>query len=115
MRITAVNIPEAATSKYGLAPISMHSLGPVVVVAGKNGSGKTRLLRCINEITNRRNAVIGGANKEVRLRNKDEADWIITEPFVGKFSMMPFVPTRPDVDNPNDHNLSQMQTYYRQA
>ena len=33
------------------APIDMHSLGPVVVIAGANGAGKSRLLRLINLIS----------------------------------------------------------------
>jgi len=43
MRITEINMP-AQASDDGLPEIQMAKLGKVVVLAGKNGSGKTRLL-----------------------------------------------------------------------
>lgn len=42
MKITAVNIP--ADSAMGLEEIKMSKLGNIVLIAGKNGSGKSRLL-----------------------------------------------------------------------
>lgn len=42
MRITKVDIPELP--QIGLKRIQMEKLGPVVVLAGKNGAGKSRLL-----------------------------------------------------------------------
>jgi energy-coupling factor transporter ATP-binding protein EcfA2 len=42
MRITKVAIP--ALTQFGLREIEMSRLGKVVLLAGKNGSGKTRLL-----------------------------------------------------------------------
>lgn len=42
MKITSVNIP--GLPKLGLKPIKMDRLGKVVVLAGQNGAGKTRLL-----------------------------------------------------------------------
>lgn len=49
MKITALNIPEEITKEKGLLPITMSRLGNVVLIAGKNGSGKTRLLELIKE------------------------------------------------------------------
>jgi len=46
MRITSVNIPESQLTN-GLKEIKMEKLGPVVLLAGKNGAGKSRL---INEL-----------------------------------------------------------------
>lgn len=44
MRITRVDIPESAD---GIAHIKMDKLNKVVLIAGKNGSGKTRILNKI--------------------------------------------------------------------
>lgn len=46
MRITKINIPSNLTQN-GLESIKMERLGQVVLLAGKNGSGKTRLLNLI--------------------------------------------------------------------
>ena len=47
MRITKINIPKENINN-GLEPVKMHKLGQVVLLAGKNGSGKTRLLNLIS-------------------------------------------------------------------
>lgn len=49
MKITKVNIPEIETKKYGLSHIKMEKLDSIVLIAGKNGSGKSRLLKNIKE------------------------------------------------------------------
>ncbi|RBQ28286.1 AAA family ATPase [Aliarcobacter vitoriensis] len=64
MKITEVNLIENITNPVGLNPISMKKIGNMVLLAGKNGSGKTRLLNIIrsqaeniqNEINQRNNA-----------------------------------------------------------
>lgn len=43
MRVVKVDIPNGP--KWGLEPILMDRLGQVVILAGKNGAGKTRLLQ----------------------------------------------------------------------
>ncbi|WP_436515601.1 AAA family ATPase [Ekhidna sp. To15] len=48
MRITSINIPEEKINN-GLKPIVMEKLGQVVLLAGKNGSGKSRILNLIQE------------------------------------------------------------------
>lgn len=47
MRITRLAVPEAAGPAYGVLPFEFgrRPLGPVVVLAGPNGGGKTRFLR----------------------------------------------------------------------
>jgi len=47
MRITEINIPKEKTNN-GLESVKMHRLGQVVLLAGKNGAGKTRLLNLIS-------------------------------------------------------------------
>lgn len=42
MKITKVNIPKSVGD--GLGDIEMDRLGHIVLLAGKNGSGKTRIL-----------------------------------------------------------------------
>lgn len=45
MKITKVNIPKNTGKPDGLEDIYMDKLGQVVLLAGKNGAGKTRLLK----------------------------------------------------------------------
>ena len=47
MKITSVNIPKSANNNDGLEHIKMDRLDNVVLLAGKNGSGKTRILNKI--------------------------------------------------------------------
>jgi len=47
MRITKIQIPKEHINN-GLEPISMQRLGQFVLLAGKNGAGKTRLLNLIS-------------------------------------------------------------------
>jgi ABC-type multidrug transport system ATPase subunit len=47
MKIEKIDLPEEETSQSGLGPIKMDRLNSVVLIAGKNGSGKTRLLNLL--------------------------------------------------------------------
>jgi len=47
MRITKVDIPKTPNNNDGLEHIKMDRLGQTVLIAGKNGSGKTRILNKI--------------------------------------------------------------------
>ncbi|MCP4120650.1 MAG: AAA family ATPase, partial [Bacteroidetes bacterium] len=61
MRIKKINIPETNINN-GLEEVNMHRLGHVVLLAGKNGSGKTRLLNLIsNTILDKPTTVIFNA------------------------------------------------------
>jgi energy-coupling factor transporter ATP-binding protein EcfA2 len=46
MRITSVDIPQKSINN-GLEPVKMDRLSQIVILVGKNGSGKTRLLNLI--------------------------------------------------------------------
>jgi len=50
MKIIKLDIPKDSDNKDGLEQIKMDKLGPVVLIAGKNGSGKTRILNKIFKI-----------------------------------------------------------------
>ncbi|MBC3919115.1 AAA family ATPase [Undibacterium sp. CY18W] len=50
MLISEFHIPEIEASELGLADIHMSRLGKYVAIAGKNGSGKTRLLKKLEEL-----------------------------------------------------------------
>lgn len=52
MKIEKINLDESITSQLGLKPVQMDRLNHVVLVAGKNGSGKSRLLQLIKEQVN---------------------------------------------------------------
>lgn len=56
MRITKIDIPKIKEENDGLEHIKMDKLGSVVLIAGKNGSGKTRIL---NKIFNTLNSKPG--------------------------------------------------------
>jgi hypothetical protein len=47
MRIKKIDIPKTPDDNDGLESIKMDKLGSVVLIAGKNGSGKTRILNKI--------------------------------------------------------------------
>ncbi len=50
MRVTWLDIPKEAAIENGLEPVRMRQLGQVVVLAGPNGSGKTRLMAKLREV-----------------------------------------------------------------
>lgn len=49
MKIKRINLNEDVTSKYGLKPIQMDRLNNIVLIAGKNGAGKSRFLKLIKD------------------------------------------------------------------
>jgi len=59
MRITKVDIPITPEPKDGLEHIKMEKLGNVILIAGKNGAGKTRILtKVFSRLTNKPNIVL---------------------------------------------------------
>jgi len=50
MKIKDINFSNTVIKKHGLKEIKMQRLGKVVLIAGKNGAGKTRLLQAIQDI-----------------------------------------------------------------
>ena len=49
MKIVEINLIEDITKTVGLRKISMKKVGNTILLAGKNGSGKTRLLNIIRQ------------------------------------------------------------------
>lgn len=49
MRIKKISFPLRITEDIGLDKIEMKDLGKIVIIAGKNGAGKSRLLKLIKE------------------------------------------------------------------
>jgi ABC-type cobalamin/Fe3+-siderophores transport system ATPase subunit/SAM-dependent methyltransferase len=73
MRITSIDIPKGETKSDGLEKIQMNKLGDVVLITGKNGSGKTRILEKIIETIDEKptnNNIIFLKNKINVLENK---------------------------------------------
>lgn len=62
-----MNLIENITNQVGLKPISMKKIGDMVLLAGKNGSGKTRLLNLIRKQAQ-------NIEKDINQRNKAEKD-----------------------------------------
>lgn len=52
MKIEKINLDETITAQLGLKPVQMDRLNHVVLVAGKNGAGKSRLLQLIKDQVN---------------------------------------------------------------
>ncbi|MBS7256020.1 AAA family ATPase [Flavobacterium branchiicola] len=72
MKIKKVNLNEEVTSKLGLQPILMDRLGDVVLIAGKNGSGKSRTLKLIKEeVNNVPNALRQRVTSQIIKRRQD--------------------------------------------
>ncbi|OFX26578.1 MAG: hypothetical protein A2033_08780 [Bacteroidetes bacterium GWA2_31_9] len=72
MRITKINIPKELINN-GLESVKMHRLGQVVLLTGKNGSGKTRLLELIlNTLTKKPKAIeVSQAKANLEIYNKE--------------------------------------------
>lgn len=87
MKITAFNTEYVAEKeRMGLKPFKMSKLGDVVLLAGKNGSGKSRILRLVSTMTektgellqqqgrlerDRKNLVQSNADLEIFLKSID--------------------------------------------
>ena len=78
MRITKVDIPKSDNS-YGLEHIKMDRLGQIVLIAGKNGSGKTRILNKIIETLNTKptNSWIADAKRQLEQNINTLKSWEI--------------------------------------
>jgi nucleoside-triphosphatase THEP1 len=51
MKIAKIDIPKSVNNSEGLDHIKMDKLGSIVLLTGKNGSGKTRILnKIVNEL-----------------------------------------------------------------
>jgi len=74
MKIQEVSIPIELTKDLGLKPIQMKRLGDVVLLAGKNGSGKSRLLRLVRQMIDA--YPDNAANKELNRKIKIYEDAI---------------------------------------
>ena len=66
MQITSVNFP-ASADIFGLPELKLDGLGKLVLVAGANGSGKTRLLRTLEMYLQRKPTpeVVENAHKQI--------------------------------------------------
>jgi ABC-type cobalamin/Fe3+-siderophores transport system ATPase subunit len=68
MRIEEINIPDTMTNN-GLKNISMKNLKRVVLIVGKNGAGKTRLLHLIKNSLDEKPSHKDVANAEIKIKN----------------------------------------------
>ncbi len=62
MKFTKFTLSEIEAAEIGLKPIVMNRLGSVVAISGKNGSGKSRLLRAVEAANNRRSQALPHVN-----------------------------------------------------
>jgi ABC-type cobalamin/Fe3+-siderophores transport system ATPase subunit len=69
VRITRVDIPKSTDNNDGLDHIKMDKLDSVVLIAGKNGSGKTRILNKIFGTLNSKPTKSAIANAKTQLDN----------------------------------------------
>ena len=66
MKIVSINIPKSVSIHKGLGDIKMDKIGDLVLLAGKNGAGKTRILQIIKEM-------ISSKPKEMELSMNSES------------------------------------------
>lgn len=74
MRIVSVGIEH---SVEGLHPISMKGLGDTVVLAGRNGSGKSRILRAIASLVDAHRSAteLAGIRRDERVNSNSVENW----------------------------------------
>jgi len=83
MKITKIDIPKS--NQFGLDAITMERLGEVVILAGKNGAGKTRLLDMIHGWTKIK--IVLSQNLSLTLARACEVFWLI--PAAKQFTHLP--------------------------
>lgn len=126
MKILELNFPisDEAEKIYdnGLEPVKMHRLGNLVLLAGKNGSGKSRVLRKMLQIINRIDEVIDyKLNAQHRINDAalDQFDLTLAKLFnyvlpsdkkLSKYSnkILNFVPQNLDLQSWKDLNYSNL-------
>jgi predicted ATPase len=140
--ITSINIPENFLDR-GLKNININRLGDTVVIAGKNGAGKTRLLNlifeCVNkdilkenefatiseEIKNYTNSINNNASSphakawnetltHLTKRKKIDSHFIL-DSRQEKHTALKFVPNNLSFVNPNGFSKIQMDNAYTSA
>ncbi len=104
MKITKVDIPKNQESNDGLEQIKMDRLGSVVLIAGKNGSGKTRILNKIFDLLNSKPAKTYVDQIPSRIRNSEA----IIETYTKQLTEL-----KSTVLNPIDQTESQIQSHQR--
>jgi len=65
MIIKAVSLNADRVAQWALQPVHMHRLGQVVALAGRNGSGKSRVLEAVEHYAMQRNSYIGMYTEDV--------------------------------------------------
>lgn len=73
MRIKKIDIPKSENSNDGLENIKMDRLEKIVLIAGKNGSGKTRILNKIFTLLNSkpRKIDLENAKSQIEINNRN--------------------------------------------
>ena len=69
MKITKINMPDDETT--GLKNITMSQLGQLVLITGKNGSGKTRLFEKIKTTFDAEGISIPFPQRDVHVYNNE--------------------------------------------
>lgn len=71
MRITTINIPKEHL-KDGLEEIKLDRLSDIILIAGKNGSGKTRLLNNIKHYLSNKLTIAEISQNKIRIKQQKE-------------------------------------------
>lgn len=72
MGISSITIEGARAKNLGLKSMTMSRLGRIVALAGANGSGKSRLLACVQDVGATAHSQLGDAEKNKRRRDAFE-------------------------------------------
>jgi predicted ATPase len=106
MRIKRIDIPKSIDNNDGLENIKMDKLDNIVLIAGKNGSGKTRILNKIFSTLGSKPTKSGISNAKTQLEN-NKRDFKTYEVNINRFNeQLKTASNQPQIDELNRNILN---------
>lgn len=106
MRIKRIDIPKSIDNNDGLENIKMDKLDNIVLIAGKNGSGKTRILNKIFSTLGSKPTKSGISNAKTQLEN-NKRDFKTYEENINRFNeQLKTASNQPQIDELNRNILN---------
>lgn len=108
MRIKKIDIPKSIDNNDGLEHIKMDKLDNIVLIAGKNGSGKTRILNKIFSTLSSKPTKTGIANAQTQLEDNKSNLALFEQSLISFDEQLKQTTIQTQIDNINrnivDHN-----------